>query len=206
MTSDTYRESKREAELKAVISLGYVCKYDPEHANRVANLALRMFDMLEGLHQLGGEERFWLQCAAILHDIGRMEGKRGHHKAALQTILNTRMLPFNNRERLIIGSIARYHRKALPALSHDHYAVLSPGDRLVVGRLAALLRLSAGMAPLFLGECDLKAEAGARKVRLSCCVAGAAPKAQEPFPAGDLFERAYNRKLELRWKHKRPGG
>lgn len=196
------QNSKHEAELQAVIRLGYMCNYDPEHANRVAYLTLRMFDQLKDLHRLGDEERFWLQCASILHDIGMVEGAGAHHKTTLQIILGNRLLPFSNRQRTIIGSIARYHRKALPALTHDHYAALSAGNRLVVNKLAALLRLGSGMAELFRGECDLKVELKARKVKMVCVVTGALPASMDRFPPADLFELTYRKRLFLFWEQK----
>ena len=33
-------------------------------------LSLELFDALQDLHKLGKRERCWLECAAILHDVG----------------------------------------------------------------------------------------------------------------------------------------
>jgi exopolyphosphatase/guanosine-5'-triphosphate,3'-diphosphate pyrophosphatase len=44
----------------------------------------------------------------------------------------------------MVGSIARYHRRALPDLKHRHYFVLSPHDRRIVRILSAILRLADG--------------------------------------------------------------
>jgi exopolyphosphatase/guanosine-5'-triphosphate,3'-diphosphate pyrophosphatase len=38
--------------------------------------------------------------------------------------------------------VARYHRRALPGTSHLDYAALSREDRLVVNKLAAILRVA----------------------------------------------------------------
>jgi exopolyphosphatase/pppGpp-phosphohydrolase len=85
-------------------------------------------------------------CAATLHDIGvHTEGTQGHHKTALHIILSTPLLHFSSQERLMIGSIARYHRKALPSGHHSHFAALSkPAQKLVVP-LSAILRVADGL-------------------------------------------------------------
>jgi exopolyphosphatase/guanosine-5'-triphosphate,3'-diphosphate pyrophosphatase len=38
--------------------------------------------------------------------------------------------------------VARYHRKSLPNLKHEPYHILAPKDRVVVSKLAAILRLA----------------------------------------------------------------
>ena len=131
--------------LKSILDLATTCGYEVEHTHQVARLALRLFDELQPLHNLGAQERVWLNIGALLHDIGWIEGQKGHHKTALHTILNTPLLPFDNGERLVIGSIARYHRKALPKKKHGHYASLGSSQRHVVSVLAGILRVADGL-------------------------------------------------------------
>jgi exopolyphosphatase/pppGpp-phosphohydrolase len=140
---ETNGDHKRK--LKAVIDLTHTCESEFEHVMHVSNLTLRFFDELEELHKLTNEDRFLLQCASLLHDIGWVEGWKNHHKTGLNIILDTTLLPFDHRERLIIGSIARYHRKALPNLTHDHFAALSVENRQKVQVLASFLRLADGL-------------------------------------------------------------
>jgi exopolyphosphatase/guanosine-5'-triphosphate,3'-diphosphate pyrophosphatase len=54
-------------------------------------------------------------------------------------------LQFNNKERLIIGSVVRYHRRALPSTSHDHYKALNEDERKKVAILAGILRIADGL-------------------------------------------------------------
>jgi exopolyphosphatase/pppGpp-phosphohydrolase len=131
--------------LRNVIQLAQTCGYEATHAHLVTRLAMRLFDQLEALHHLEIKQGYWLKCAGILHDIGWIEGWHNHHKTALRIILNTPLLHFNHQERLIIGSIARYHRKALPSSSNDHFASLGPEDQQVVSILSAFLRLADGL-------------------------------------------------------------
>jgi exopolyphosphatase / guanosine-5'-triphosphate,3'-diphosphate pyrophosphatase len=44
-----------------------------------------------------------------------------------------------------MGNVARYHRKALPSERHGDYMALDDADRVVMRRLAALLRVAEGL-------------------------------------------------------------
>ena len=142
-----------------VLNVAGICQYEKEHTDQVTNLAISIFDQLQPLTGLDEQARFYLLCAATLHDIGvHTEGAQGHHKTALRIILSTPLLHFNSQERLLIGSIARYHRKALPSSHHSHFAALSkPAQKLVV-QLSAILRVADGL--------DYRHKALVQKVKL----------------------------------------
>jgi exopolyphosphatase/pppGpp-phosphohydrolase len=126
--------------LNAVLRLAESCHYERAHTHQVKRCALRLFDELQPLHRLGNRERFWLECGAILHDIGKSNGSRKHHKTALRIILESPLLPFDMTTRRIIGCIARYHTKAVPSRRHFHFAALDESESRLVLRLAAMLR------------------------------------------------------------------
>jgi len=44
-----------------------------------------------------------------------------------------------------VANVSRYHRKSLPKPQHDAYRALSAKDRVLVAKLAALLRLADAM-------------------------------------------------------------
>ncbi len=184
------------------LALAKACDFEEEHSAQVTRLALRLFDALIELHHYGEPERFQLQLAGLLHDIGWVEGWKGHHKSSLNIILTSPMLSFDYRERLLIGSICRYHRKALPDLRHDHYAALDEVDRLKVDRLAALLRVADGL------DCthrslvhELEVQVNSKKILITClCSAPAVDEQRDAVKKGNLMEKAYQRKLILDWK------
>ena len=74
IAEDKARESDMEKKctLMARSARRVARKYWPEmeHSEHVRKLALELFDALQDLHKLGKRERCWLECAAILHDIG----------------------------------------------------------------------------------------------------------------------------------------
>ena len=119
-------------------------KYLPDetHPDQDRKLALMIFDKTKRLHSLGDEERYWLECAALLHDIGLSRSGKAHHKSSLNLILNDPNLPFTNKERYLIGSIARYHRKALPDKKHFNLKPLNQTEREKVAILSSILRVA----------------------------------------------------------------
>ncbi len=95
---------------------------DDDHYVQVRKLALELFDGLSKLHQFGARERCWLECAAILHDIGLSKSRGGHHKKSAKLILNETQLPFTSQERRIIASIC-----SLPSQRFAQTKSLYPG-------------------------------------------------------------------------------
>jgi exopolyphosphatase/guanosine-5'-triphosphate,3'-diphosphate pyrophosphatase len=193
-------ESADPSTLNAVIALAKTCESEYEHVTHVASLTLRLFDDLKDLHGMGEEDRFLLRCAAILHDIGWVEGWQNHHKTALRIILETPLLPFNHRERLIIGSIARYHRKALPSMVHDHFASLSPEDRKRVQMLSSFLRLADGLDRTHQGKIrDLSCKLQKTKIKILCASDSAAI---EEWKGGyhklDLLSLMTNKEIQIK--------
>ncbi len=191
-----------EKVLKDILHLAESCGYEVGHTHQVTRLALRLFDELKPVHNLGAEERFWLHAGGLLHDIGWIKGQKRHHKTALRTILNTKLLPFDNRERLIIGSIARYHRKALPKKKHGHYAALRPAERKVVRTLSAILRVADGLDRTHqdLVE-DLSCEVTPEQIIIWCSVSRPAEiERQVALKKGQLFTKVFKRNLLIDWR------
>jgi len=199
--SDSSAGLPRGIVYQAVMSLAQTCETELAHTQHVTALALRLFDATLNLHHLGNREREWLEYASLLHDIGWVEGWKEHHKTSLRIILSTSLLPFDGKERLVIGSIARYHRKAEPSAKHDHFTVLEPDERRSVIVLSAILRLADGLDRQHKSRVkDISCRVGPKTVRLTCL---AVEKPEEEFQAaaekGTLFEQVFNRRLKIDW-------
>jgi exopolyphosphatase/guanosine-5'-triphosphate,3'-diphosphate pyrophosphatase len=194
-------EAEKERRLRAVLQLAESCDYEAEHTHQVTRLALRLFDELRPLHRLGAKERFWLRCGALLHDIGWIQGQKGHHKTSLRLILGAPDLPFDERERFIIGSVARYHRRALPNDKHDHLAALSPVDQYRVTILAALLRVADGLDRTHRNVVeDLSCGISPRQIIVCCAVRMyPIPEREYALDKAELLERAFDRELLVEW-------
>ena len=134
-----------EVRLAAVRRFAAACHSEDGHAEQVTRLAEMLFDGTHALHGLDAGARFWLTCAGLLHDIGWVDGQKGHHKTVMAMILSDATLPLSHEERAIVALVARYHRKALPKPTHGVYAALPAVSRDVVRSLAALLRVADGL-------------------------------------------------------------
>lgn len=187
-------------DLAAFHALAERCRYDAAHARQVAGLAMTLFDELTALHDLAEVDRHDLHLAALLHDIGHIGGKRGHHKRSMHLILDEAALPLDDRRRLIVACLARYHRKALPKLSHDAYARLALEDRRRVRFLAGLLRVADALDNGHLNiVTDLRTAATERTLLLDCQVQQreAAQRLILPINKADLLQHVLHRQIEI---------
>jgi len=189
-------------ELKSVLKVAKQCNYESRHTRQVTKFSLEIFDDLGSLHKMGWQERYYLLCAALLHDIGvHTEGARAHHKAALKIILNTPMLSFNQKDRLIIGSIARYHRRALPSTKHDHYKALAKDEREMVSRLAGILRVADGLEYSHgLRIQSTQTTFNKNKIEVLCFVRKEPVKkeVESAIKKSDLLAQAFNREVTFK--------
>lgn len=123
--------------------------YDPDtaHSEHVTMLALALFDELRHLHMYGRKERFLLEIAGRLHDIGWSRASSGnHHKLSANMILELEIPGLDEKQRLTCALVARYHNKSLPDASrHRRFASLDHGNRILVTWLAGMLRVADGL-------------------------------------------------------------
>ena len=188
--------------LKAVLRLAESYSYERAHTHQVTYLALKLFDELAPIHQLGREQRFWLNCASLVHDIGRAVQNKGHHKIALKIMMDTPLLPFDKKTRRIIGSIARYHTKALPSKRHGHFERLDPADQDVVMRLSSILRLADALDRTHRSLVrQLWCESNARRIIVWCVLRGESRHHKTMYERaqhkGRLLEKVFKRNLVI---------
>lgn len=125
----------------SVLNMARVYKYQKAHASHVRYLATRLFNQLAPLHGFGMPERELLDAAALLHDLGTVISYDDHHKHSQTLIINSGLAGFSPRETALVALLTRYHRKGKPAMA-PFEALLLESDRLVLLRLAAILRLA----------------------------------------------------------------
>jgi len=139
------RAARRRADASVIddaLLLGRKFLFDEKHALHVARLAESLYDQLIHVHGMGDRERRLLVAAALLHDVGGVVSLKSHHKHALYLIARSELPGFTAREMLIVGTIARYHRKSPPSPLHHEFAQLSLADRNRVRLLAGMLRIA----------------------------------------------------------------
>jgi len=115
---------------------------DERHARNVAAYAARLFAVMQDEHRLDTRHAVILNVAALLHDCGLYIGISGHHKHAMYIILHSDVFGLGRQDLELAAQVARYHRRAVPNPSHDPYMALPRDQRIVVCKLAAILRVA----------------------------------------------------------------
>jgi exopolyphosphatase / guanosine-5'-triphosphate,3'-diphosphate pyrophosphatase len=128
--------------LSAARSLGRKYQFDEGHAERVRELSLILFEELKTEHRMTDTHRLYLEVAAILHDIGSFISARSHHKHSYYLISSSELFGLRRHEMELVANVARYHRRALPQRSHIPFVGLDRDERMVVSKLAAILRVA----------------------------------------------------------------
>jgi exopolyphosphatase/guanosine-5'-triphosphate,3'-diphosphate pyrophosphatase len=122
---------------------------DPDfpHSERVAGFALQIY---EGLLRIGWQPaieaesaRFTLFAAALLHDVGKSQGEKGHHKVSFDLIrAHGNPVGWEPADLQRAAVVARFHRGALPTRRHKSLRDLFPNEQKASIQLAAVLRLA----------------------------------------------------------------
>jgi exopolyphosphatase / guanosine-5'-triphosphate,3'-diphosphate pyrophosphatase len=136
---------------------------DLPHSQRVAELALSLFDQTYGqIHFWDKPIRQLLWSASILHNSGHFVSHDSHHKHSYYLIRYGELLGYTESEIDIIANIARYHRKSPPKKKHQNLQNLSKDQRLIVSQLSAILRVAVALDRRRIGaiknvslDCDL---------------------------------------------------
>ena len=194
--------SRREFELQTIASaLSVARKYHAEdpHVRHVTKLALRLFDLLTDDHGLGARERLLLHVAALLHEVGKLIKASGHHRHGAYIVANTEVFGIDEGDTAVVANVVRYHRRALPQMSHPMYAGLSRRQRLVVNKLAAILRVADALDVSHLGRIDrFDAERSTDLLRLKCGYHGDLSLERMALARkADLMEHVFGLRVEL---------
>jgi CHAD domain-containing protein/HD superfamily phosphodiesterase len=122
---------------------------DPDfsHSEHVASLALQLYDGLLGSGWQPAVDalsaRSSLLIAALLHDVGKSKGQKGHHKTSFDMIrAHGSPLGWNPTDLQLAATVARFHRGALPTRKHKTLRDLLPDEQKGTIQLAAILRLA----------------------------------------------------------------
>jgi len=143
-TEQGAQEQSMSVRRRSVLQLGRNCDLNEDHAQKVASLALQLFDSTReaGLHKLGDSQRELLEYAAVLHDIGAFVSYYNQHAHTYYLIRNADLLGFDQSEIAVMATTALYHRRSRPREKHREFAALNRQEKRVVHVLSLLLRLA----------------------------------------------------------------
>lgn len=184
---------------RAAVQLGRRYHFDEPHATQVDRLAVQLFDRLRPLHRLADHDRVLLRVAALVHDIGDFVHFAAHHKHTQYIVEHSDLMGLSPEHRMVVGCVARYHRRAAPSTKHASFRALEPDDRRRVRKLASILRLADALdrghrskihqLELEIGASEVVIRAGGRE-DLSLEAWTAARKAA-------LFEQTFRRRVRV---------
>jgi CHAD domain-containing protein len=192
--------NKKDEILSSVSALAGQFPEGMVHSRKVTDIALKIFDDLSSLHQMGAHERFILECTALLHDIGWKSGHKGHSKRSADMIVTDEYLPLDLHDRAMIGLIAQAHRNTIRFESQGLFSILSSKERDSVMMLASFIRIADGLDYLHHGSVDsIHCSAGPDSVIMEISATGDVRlELQRAGMKGDLFIRVFNRQLVIR--------
>lgn len=193
------KDMHRDQVIASAIQLGRRYHFDERHGRAVARFALDLFDQTQKQHLMGEEARLLLEVAALLHDVGQYVNISGHHKHTHYLIHASPIVGLSEMQRAIIANVARYHRKSPPTVRHEPYRILQPRDRLLVTKLAAILRIADALDAEHAGKVgDIRVEF--KRPYLHLRLRGDGDLLLEKWAVGRkaaLFEEVYGVKVSL---------
>jgi exopolyphosphatase / guanosine-5'-triphosphate,3'-diphosphate pyrophosphatase len=176
-------------------------QYDQQHSEHVRELSLQLFDQLQPVHRLPAQTRVLLEAGALLHDAGHMISHRGHHKHGEYLALNGDIPGLEGSDRAIVAGLVRYHnRKSQPASHHAAYSSLNDGDKPILRRLAAILRIAEALDHSH-RQRVLRVRASFQRGAVALEVQAHGDAAEDLRDAGrsaELFEREFHVKFYFR--------
>lgn len=136
------------------ISVKDFCKrvqIDEEYAEHVAKLALQLYDGLvpKVFPKLDKEDRStWrelLHAATMLHEAGKFLSFSRYHRHSAYIIANSSLMGFTQNEKMLMGLIARFHRKGIATNKTDDLENIPQRALARINFLAGILRFATAL-------------------------------------------------------------
>ena len=149
---------KEETQLEIVRSAWYINKkfgLERMHAEKVAALCVSIFEQTIRLHNLGDRECLFLQIAAILHGLGYYINYYEQAGTTYELIKKQNIMGLSNHELELVANIAFYYGNEVPRQYHENYQKLTFHDKIIVVKLAAILKLADSLDASHIGKISM---------------------------------------------------
>ncbi len=141
-----WSEDFRDQIFRSAEELARKFQVDLNHSRHVASLACQIFRALRSEHQLDIRCETILQVGALLHEAGLFIRTSGYHKHSYYLISNSEIFGLSSADHRLAALVARYHRRAAPKPSHEVFADLDRDSRVILSRLAGILRVAIALS------------------------------------------------------------
>ncbi|GAB5441916.1 MAG: Ppx/GppA phosphatase family protein [Fuerstiella sp.] len=136
----------RDQIYRSAEELGRKYHVDLAHSRHVARLAVDIFRALSSDEHADVRAETILYVGALLHEIGLFVSNSGYHKHSYYVISNSEIFGLNSLDHKLTALVARYHRRASPKASHAPFAELDRESRVILTRMAGVLRVALCLA------------------------------------------------------------
>lgn len=125
-------------------ALALLRKYrgDEKHAEYVRAVSLKIYDALKNEIALDDRAPLLLGVAALLHDVGIFIRLDEHNLHSEYIIRHSEIFGLSKIEKMIVASIARYHRGRQLPQDNEQFQALARADRMTILKLTAILRIA----------------------------------------------------------------
>ncbi len=139
-------ERAERATMRRLQAWASVLDPDFAHTRRVSALAVQLYDGLARVGVLrmdGSVARQWLMAAAVMHDVGKRKGDKGHQRRTQKKIEKLE-LPYGWKDEQLkmIALIARYHRGDWNAIPRAELGGLRAASVRSAQKIGGVLRLA----------------------------------------------------------------
>jgi exopolyphosphatase/guanosine-5'-triphosphate,3'-diphosphate pyrophosphatase len=141
-----WSEDFRDQIFRSAEELARKFQVDLHHSQHVASLACQIFRALRAEHQMDIRCETILHVGALLHEAGLFIQSSGYHKHSYYLISNSEIFGLSSADHRMAALVARYHRRAAPKPSHEAFADLDRDSRVILSRLAGILRVAISLA------------------------------------------------------------
>jgi exopolyphosphatase/guanosine-5'-triphosphate,3'-diphosphate pyrophosphatase len=170
-----------------------------KHSLQVTKLALMLFDSLQPLHSMDKRDRFLLECAGMLHDIGWQYGRKNHNRHSADMIFSEERLSLDLAERGTIALAAFAHRGSAPPESQGFFSLISTEYQKKTLQLTGILRIADGLDYLHLGTAEeVHCVIGEEIVCYVIATSDISAEKERARTKSALFERAFGRNVVIR--------
>ena len=147
MVADYDRETQFRRQIEsqrrdALLQAGRHFGVDEKFAERVRELALKLFEGLKNVHGLPREYAEWLSAAAMLQEVGSYINRAGRRRHTYYIISHYELFGYTVHQRRLIAAIARYVGKSRPNPESRPVNLLTSEERALVPKTVMLLRLA----------------------------------------------------------------
>src|SRR6056297_94142 len=116
---------------------------NPEHAEQVKFISLRLFDLFKNFHSFGSNDRKVLEIASLVHDAGMHIEYYDHHIHGMYLLIYGKINGLTNHEHLKVAFLVGNHRESSVKGKMKEYSTLfSKKDIKTILKLSVFLKMA----------------------------------------------------------------